>query len=254
MATNGLIGNSMDESSFGNAGEAWASRIDPATWAFSIWALIYTLIFVFVIYQALPDSCCPRRNNDLIYNKIAYLFPINMVLNAGWLFSAINFTDLAFIFGLIIIIALLVVTVIIMDYSGTSRVNVTELIVVRIGFSIYAGWLTTATILNTVLVLISAGLTDDNLGIDESLFSCLTMIAGELIYMGASYRYKNPAYACVFIWVLIAIRDNQAAYPLVTTTTEILLAVHGCWIVFLTTWMILDKINNAPEEFKGLLY
>jgi hypothetical protein len=49
MVTNGLAGSSMDESSFEDV-SAYSSTIDAATWAFSIWGLIYLLILAFVIY------------------------------------------------------------------------------------------------------------------------------------------------------------------------------------------------------------
>ena len=38
----------------------------PATWAFAIWGLIYTLVFGFIVYQALPKY--EGRNDDLIFN------------------------------------------------------------------------------------------------------------------------------------------------------------------------------------------
>ena len=46
----------------------WDPRIDPATYAFSIWGLIYSLLGVFTVYQALPDSIVPSRNNELIFD------------------------------------------------------------------------------------------------------------------------------------------------------------------------------------------
>ena len=38
----------------------------------------------------------------------------------------------------------------------------------RLGFTIYAGWLTAATILNVCIVLIAAGFNDKEMSIDES--------------------------------------------------------------------------------------
>jgi len=65
---------------------AWPLTIDPATYAFAIWGVIYVHIAVFAVYQALPDSCCPDRNNDLIFNKLGYLPSINFCGNSLWLF------------------------------------------------------------------------------------------------------------------------------------------------------------------------
>jgi hypothetical protein len=41
----------------------WDNKIDPATYAFSIWGLIYSLMGTFAVYQALPDAWVPGRNN-----------------------------------------------------------------------------------------------------------------------------------------------------------------------------------------------
>ena len=59
--------------------------INPAGYAFSIWGLIYTLLGVFTVYQALPGSWVPDRNDDLIYNKVSYVFIANMFINGIWL-------------------------------------------------------------------------------------------------------------------------------------------------------------------------
>jgi hypothetical protein len=65
--------------------DAVDSLIAPAGYAFSIWGLIYSLLGVFVIYQALPSSWVPDRNDQLIYYDIGWVFPVNMVINAVWL-------------------------------------------------------------------------------------------------------------------------------------------------------------------------
>ena len=110
-----------------------------------------------------------------------------MLLNACWLFTAITFTQTGFVIGLFVIIALLVTCVVIMNYSTQARLNVIELISLRIAFSIYAGWLTTATILNTILVLIGWGLNDSAMNIDETWFGVAILITAEVVYMIASF-------------------------------------------------------------------
>lgn len=63
----------------------WDTRIDPAGYAFSIWGVIYSLIGVFVIYQAIPSEWVPDRNDELIFEDIGYVFMANMLGNAAWL-------------------------------------------------------------------------------------------------------------------------------------------------------------------------
>ena len=73
MAFNGFSAAGLDESIFKSLGDITDEmdlRIAPASYAFSIWGLIYTLMAIFVVYQALPDSWAESRNNELIFKEI----------------------------------------------------------------------------------------------------------------------------------------------------------------------------------------
>ena len=146
--------------SIGDVSNLWDSRIAPASWAFSIWSLIYSLIVAFTIYQAIPDRCTPRRNNDLIFNKVSYWFSINLFCSALWSpFWCLN-TIAGFIIALVVIIGMLFTAVMVLDKSLKSRLSVMSLITLRCGFSIYAGWLSVATILNVGFVMKSLGFSE----------------------------------------------------------------------------------------------
>jgi len=59
--------------------------VAPAGWTFAIWGVIYSLLTVFAIYQCLPGGWVTSRNDDFIFNKIGWLWSINMILNGIWL-------------------------------------------------------------------------------------------------------------------------------------------------------------------------
>ena len=67
----------------------WNLPVDPAGWAFSIWGLIYTLLGFFTFYQAIPSGWIEhlggKRNDDMIFNKMNFIFLFNMICNAAWL-------------------------------------------------------------------------------------------------------------------------------------------------------------------------
>lgn len=65
--------------------EYWNVKVTPAGFAFAIWGIIYLEIIGFTIYQALPQSWAPTRNNDLIFGQIGWLFAININMNSLWL-------------------------------------------------------------------------------------------------------------------------------------------------------------------------
>jgi len=67
-------------------------RFDPATWAFIIWAFIYSSIAIYIVYQILPNHWIvpPKgewgRNEDLLVNKIYWILFVHLMGNSGWLF------------------------------------------------------------------------------------------------------------------------------------------------------------------------
>jgi benzodiazapine receptor len=143
--------------------DQWDTRIDPATWAFAIWGVIYSLLGSFVFYQALPGSMVPERNDQLIFGDIGYHFFTNMMINSIWLVLFQTNTTWGFTVGLIDIIAMLTSNIFMMVQALNSSVNATEFISMRGGLSIYSGWVTAATILNASYMFKAYGVADPNI-------------------------------------------------------------------------------------------
>jgi hypothetical protein len=137
--------------------------ISPDGWAFAIWGIIYSQLGMFVIYQALPASWVPSRNDELIFEDIGYNFVVNIIMNQLWIVIFSFSTLPAFILSLIEIIGLLASTVYMMMKSTRTSVNIWEWICLRAGMSIYSGWLTAATILTASTTLQKSGMMDPNL-------------------------------------------------------------------------------------------
>jgi hypothetical protein len=79
----------------------------------------------------------------------------------------------------------------------------------RGGFSIYSGWLTTATILNVAFLLKSLGVDTGNTNVSNEVFwSKIILSVAFVIYNAYSYQARNPLFGAVFIWVLEAIKAN----------------------------------------------
>merc|ERR1711971_819096 len=108
-----------------------------------------SLITVFVVYQAFSDKCATKRNNELIFNDINYWFIANFVVGSSWTFIFLTTSKAGYLISTIVIIGMLVTALVVLNKSSKVSISVAEMIGLRIGFSIYAGWLTAATILNT---------------------------------------------------------------------------------------------------------
>jgi len=104
-------------------------------------------------------DCVRNRNNKLIYNQMGYLFAWNFASNSAWLILFSQNCSWAFGLALVVICVMLYTAIQISRLSVRTKVNKIEAITIRGGFSIYSGWLATATILNLVFFLKSVGVT-----------------------------------------------------------------------------------------------
>merc|ERR1711907_684071 len=82
-----------------------------------------------------------------------------------------------------------------------------------------------------------------------------------VIYNLASYMERNPLYGSVFIWVLLAIRNeimtNKAHFTMILDTVNALLVIHGISMVSLWTWLACELYYDVtlPDGWNtGLFY
>jgi len=141
----------------------------------------------------------------VIYNQVGYIFGLNMLANALWLGLFGQDDSMFFGIALIVIIFMLASAVWITNITTHNHLNNWyENIFLRGGMSIYAGWLSSATILNVVFFLKSIGLNTN-----ENLWTKIVLSIAFLIYNSYSFTERNPLFGAVFIWALIAIKDNH---------------------------------------------
>ena len=121
-------------------------------------------LITFTIYQALPSSLVPKRNDSLIFDEIGHYFFANMILGCVWrmFFQFSNWWG--FLMAEIAMAGMLMTSLDILFKSQKSNVNKTEFFTLRVGFSLYSGWLTAAMILGASLMFKA-------LGLDESILT-----------------------------------------------------------------------------------
>jgi translocator protein len=181
--------------------------ISPAGWAFSIWGLIYSLLTGFTVYQALPANWVENRNDDLIYNYLAWGWLINMVSQWIWFPTFSSNTGWGFIISSIDILVMIGSALYMEFMSNRAEVNWAEWIFIRGGLSIYCGWLTAATILNITALLKFYEFEGFDWYSEEAITITILYVAW-LIYTLATYIELKPLYGGVFIWVCLAISSE----------------------------------------------
>jgi len=149
-----------------------------------------------------------------------------MLTNAMWLYLFGQDSTTYFGLALIDIIVMLISGLAITNISTHNHLNNwAENIFFRGGMSIYAGWLTTATILNACFFLKSLGIDADNVK-NEIMWSKIILSVAFVIYNAYAAIERNPLFGAVFVWVLLAIKDNHRDLPEITDFIDVLLPTH----------------------------
>jgi hypothetical protein len=192
--------------------------IIPADYAFAIWAPIYLGFLAFAIFQALPGQ---RLNPRLM--RVRLWLVASALLNAAWIAAFNNL-----LFGLsLVIIAGMLVTALVMHRLleiGTTKVYGAERLL-RLPFSLYAGWLTAATILNAAGVLADSGWA--GFGISYPVWGVIMLVVATAIGLLTRFRWNDPVYGAVFVWAFVGIVIARTEIPLIAVTAGVLAIVFA---------------------------
>jgi hypothetical protein len=201
----------------GQVSDAYPTLVTPAGFTFSIWSIIYILLGVFVVYQALP------RNRDASFlSRISFLFLLSGLLNVFWLFLwHYGFITLSviFMFGLL---ASLITIYLRLDI-GKATVPLRERVCVHLPFSVYMGWITVASIANVSVALTFVGW--DGGGIDPAIWAVLVIAVALFITLIAIGARRDVAYGLVIVWALAGIMAKQSGNQTVFWATSVSIVV-----------------------------
>ena len=186
--------------------------ITPAGYVFSIWGIIYVLLGIFVIFQALPS-----QKEKEYTKKIGWLFVLSSIINIAWLFLW-QYRLLS----LSVVLMFLLLATLIMIYLrlgiGKSPVTLRERLATHVPFSVYLGWITIASIANVSAALVSVNW--NGFGIDPEIWASLIVIVALLIALLVIATRKDIAYGLVIVWALIGIAVKQSGNQNIVMLTE----------------------------------
>ncbi|MGB9841899.1 MAG: TspO/MBR family protein [Candidatus Bathyarchaeales archaeon] len=208
--------------------DANPTLITPAGYVFSIWGIIYILLGVFVIFQALPSE----KGKDY-QKRIGWLFILSSLLNIAWLFLW-QFEQLIPSVALMFLLLATLITIYLRLDVGKSAASLRERLAVYLPFSVYLGWITIASIANVAVALVSVNW--DGFGINPETWATLIIIIALVITLLVIATRKDIAYGLVIIWALVGIAAKQSENPNVAMTAEIsaiIVAVALCALILL---------------------
>ena len=185
----------------GDVANEQPALIQPSSYAFSIWGLIYTLLFIWIVKGFFVEG-----NRARVYQDTQLFIPINFLLNGAWIFT---FTQQYILSSTVIIFLLLFSLMFI--YKRIKRLANRNLFAL-IPFSIYIGWVSVASIVNVFTYFTRSDMTT-LLGIGELGWTVIMLAAATILAVLFTWTNRDMLYSLVFIWSYLAIytRGEEAA-------------------------------------------
>jgi translocator protein len=212
---------------------SYPTLITPAGYVFAIWGIIYILLGVFLVYQALPS-----QKDKPFQKQVSVLFILTSVFNIVWLFFWQNELLPVSVAVIIAFLASLIAIYLRLNI-GKSNVSLKEKLCVHVPFSVYLGWVTIATIANISVTLVSVGW--DGFGVSLQTWAILVLAVALILDLAVVATRRDIAYSFVFIWALVGIGVNQAANPSIVLTSEIAVIIIAVELVITIAFSRLRK-------------
>ncbi len=230
LVVNGVAGSTtiLNGMTSADVSDMYPTLVTPAGFTFAIWGIIYTLLLLFVVYQALP-----RNRDNPFLSKIGLFFGLSSVCNVCWLllwhYNLITYS-------LVLMFALLASLILVyrrLDI-GRATVSLKEIVFVHLPFSVYLGWISIATIANVSVALTAVGW--DGWGIEAATWSVAIICVALLLSIAMLATRKDIMFCFVVVWALTGIIVQQSAYESIVFSSEIgivlLLAAIGVTVAF----------------------
>lgn len=227
---------SLNGRATGAISDLYPALVTPAGYVFSIWSVIYTLLLVFIIYQALPRN----RDKDFL-GKIGYLFVLSCVANIAWLFLWHYLMPIASVFMMFVLLGSLIAIYLRLEI-GCSKAPLREKLAVHLPFSVYLGWITVAPIANVAAALISVGWYGGGLG--EVLWTDLVIAIALAITLAVLYTRSDIGYGLVIVWALGGIIVKQAGEQSIVYTAGASAAI----IALMLAWTAFKLASGRKKE------
>jgi len=235
VLVNGLAGSTtiLGGKDTAQISDANPTLITPAGYVFSIWGVIYILLGIFVVFQALPSE----KGKD--YEKsIGWLFVLSSMFNIAWLFLwQFEYLSLSVVLMFLLLVSL--ISIYLRLSIGKSKVGFREKLAIHMPFSVYLGWITIASIANVAVTLVSVKW--DGFGISPETWATLIVIVALLIAMLVLATRKDIAYGLVIVWALVGIAAGQSGNQNIVTLAEVSTIIV---LIALAATVLLTKLRR----------
>lgn len=208
LASSGYLNGVMTD----EVSNRFPTVITPAGFTFTIWAAIYAGLIGFSIFQLLPSKL-------VYFRPVRTLYLITCLLNCVWLWFWHQYQIAA---CLAVIIGLWA-TLLVLNVRFRSADSFVDGLFGKGVFGLYFGWVTAATLINVVILMVSAGVTMTPVAWNLLGAGILLLAAG----LGALVRFKlrNFLYPLALAWAATGIGVKQSGNTLIVVAAALCVIV-----------------------------
>lgn len=217
----------------GDVSGKYPNLFTPAGITFAIWGIIYILLGIFVVCQFTLSS----ERSNVMQESVKFWFLISCIGNIAWIFLwHYEKIELSTIAMLVLLFSLIMINV---NTGNIEPASIWEKLSI-IGFNVYLGWISAATIANVSVMLVK--IKWNGFGISEQLWTVLVILVGMAIGICFTLAGNRPFASLAIIWAYLGIvlKHFQAngynkTYPLIIATTIFSIVLMAMIIVCVST-------------------
>lgn len=252
----------------GELSDAYPNLFVPAGLTFSIWGVIYILLGMFAVYQAVrlfkkDETISGDSQYPSFLDRISWFFLISCAANIGWIFAWHHqMVMLSLALMLVLLVSLLCLYLRLgIRYgsgSGTKTAAASELtprektlktrekVFIHLPISVYLGWITVATIANATALLVNIGW--NGFGLSQSFWTVLVLGAGLIIGLIVVFSRRDPAYGAVIIWAYAGILLKRLTVDSKPFVAIVLTAAIGGGVLLLDTAIVAIRLLVRTDK------
>ena len=208
------------------------SLVEPAGYAFTIWALIFAVSLAYAVYQALPAN----RESPLL-RRIGWFTATAFFFTGMWSVF-VPLRQLLFAQAMLLgVFACLFVAYARLARSERGVLRGADRWLVALPLGPFLGWITAANAVSLTSEAVRSGLVAPG-GAGEAALGTVLLLVGALLACAVILAGRTGpvqgylTYGATVLWALTGIVVNQYAYSLVTTGAALLAAILVAVVLF----------------------
>jgi len=222
--------------------EDFTKLLTPAPITFAIWGPIFLLLGFFYIYQA-RDLLPGKEEIEMPFiHQVSFFFLLSTIMATVWYVTWASRMIWISVASMYIYLGSILAAYFRLDINLENRPR-RERLYVTAGWSMYAGWVTVATLVTTTTGLLYTGF--ENLPFTELQWTLSVSIIAILVYLYFLFKRKDNIFAAVGVWSLIGV--SLTHFDPVPPSETLILITSIAGAVILAVFIVYRYIRERPD-------